>query len=303
MFSIAPIGASEEFTKCWISAVKHLDNQTDNKIIWLREHLSPPLIEHLSFRLGNQIFFVQLYDIDGVLKTPNNNIKGLISFAREANAIPCLLPMKKVHRVTKTTGKIIRQGKNFSIEEAAPDDPIYTQGFRIGAENLTTHGWQPQGQSWCLLEPITNLSISPDKLVTTEKIEMSDWEVQDCAVTQVKNTLEKDGKKIMSWQSDPNLNPSIWFYDDTGTQYVVVCSGRHPQAEASLPENIESIKEECQTYGTRYDKKTISKGHFVSVIIADAHDPFDPLAKTNGNFLPLIRGILLNLEISEMESL
>ena len=225
------------------------------------------------------------------------------SFAREANAIPCLLPMKKVHRVTKTTGKIIRQGKNISLEEATPDDPIYTQGFRIGAENLTTHGWQPQGQSWCLLEPITNLSISPDKLVTTEKIEMSDWEVQDCAVTQVKNTLEKDGKKIMSWQSDPNLNPSIWFYDDTGTQYVVVCSGRHPQAEASLPENIESIKEECQTYGTRYDKKTISKGHFVSVIIADAHDPFDPLAKTNGNFLPLIRGILLNLEISEMESL
>lgn len=36
---------------------------------------------------------------------------------------------------TKTTGRIIRQGKNFSIEEASADDPIYTQGFIVGARN------------------------------------------------------------------------------------------------------------------------------------------------------------------------
>jgi hypothetical protein len=42
------------------------------------------------------------------------------------------------NNITKTTGKIIRQGKNFSIEEASADDPIYTQGFVVGARNLKT---------------------------------------------------------------------------------------------------------------------------------------------------------------------
>ena len=35
-----------------------------------------------------------------------------------------------------TTAKVIRHGKNFSIEEASVDDPIYTQGFIVGARNL-----------------------------------------------------------------------------------------------------------------------------------------------------------------------
>ena len=42
------------------------------------------------------------------------------------------------NNITKTTGKIIRQGKNFSIEEASAEDPIYTHGFAIGGANLKT---------------------------------------------------------------------------------------------------------------------------------------------------------------------
>jgi hypothetical protein len=264
MYPIEIRGATEEFTECWISAGKHLENQS-SKLRWLRTHLSPLFIEHLSFFLGNQMFFIQLFDIDGLLETPNNNIPGLISLAREANAIPCLLPMKKV-----------------------------------------SNEWQPQGKNWCLVEPITKLSISPEKLVTTEKIEMSDWEVQDLAVTGVKKQLEKDGKKIMSWNSYPDVNPSIWFYDETGIQYVIVCSGRHPQKEVSMPEDIESMKEEFQVYGVDHSTfKTVSVGYFVSVIVADAVGAmFDGMETsavsatyddTNGNFLPLIRGLGLSL--------
>ena len=42
--------------------------------------------------------------------------------------------MKKVK--TKTTGKVILKGKNFSLEEASADDPIYTHGFGIGGAVL-----------------------------------------------------------------------------------------------------------------------------------------------------------------------
>ena len=115
-------------------------------------------------------------------------------------------------------------------------------------------------------------------------------------MTEVKKKLERDGKEIGSWNSYPDVNPSIWFSDETGTQYVVVCSARHPQKEVSMPENIESMKEELQVYGVDHSTfKTVSVGYFVSAIVADAGDPFDPLAKTNSNFLPLIRGVLLHL--------
>ena len=42
------------------------------------------------------------------------------------------------NNITKTTGKIIIQGKNISLEEASAEDSIYTQGFVVGARNLKT---------------------------------------------------------------------------------------------------------------------------------------------------------------------
>ena len=42
------------------------------------------------------------------------------------------------NNITKTTGKIIRQGKNCSLQEASADDPIYTQGLVVGSRNLKT---------------------------------------------------------------------------------------------------------------------------------------------------------------------
>lgn len=38
--------------------------------------------------------------------------------------------------VTKTTGKITPKGKPSLRREASADDPIYTQGFVVGARNL-----------------------------------------------------------------------------------------------------------------------------------------------------------------------
>jgi hypothetical protein len=147
--------------------------------------------------------------------------------------------------------------------------------------------WQPQGQNWCLFEPYTNKSISPEKLVSNEEVEMSDWEIQDMAVTEVKNKLERDGKKIMSWNSHPDVDPSVWFYDETETNYVVVRSGRSPQLEVEMPSNIEKIKNNSEPYGLTHSTfKTPSKGYFVSAIIADAND----------SSKSLVRGVRLHLK-------
>jgi len=244
---------TDEFYECWRIAAQFIESQSE-ELRWLRGHLSPPFIEHLSFCLGNQIFFLQIFDVDEVLQTPNSNLNGLISFAKECNAISCLLPMKKIEK-----------------------------------------NWQPQGKEWCLINAETMEDINPKNLITEQEIEMSDWEIQDMAVTLVKDKLENEGKSIMSWQSNPGVYPSIWFEDEIGPQYVIVSAVRYPVKEGKLPKNIEEIKRE--------HKKLSSMGHFTSVMLVNTNDPFDFLAKKNGNFLPLIRGVGMVPKIGELQPL
>ena len=72
---------SEEFARCWQAAGIHIQNQAQGGLhSWLRAHLNPPFLEHLSFRLGNQLFFIQLQDVDDVLEIPGH-LGGLLSVA------------------------------------------------------------------------------------------------------------------------------------------------------------------------------------------------------------------------------
>ncbi len=61
----------------------------------LRAHLNPPFLEHLSFRLGNQLFFIQLEDVDGLLET-SGNPDGLFATADGCAGHACVMPMHRV---------------------------------------------------------------------------------------------------------------------------------------------------------------------------------------------------------------
>lgn len=64
----------EAFFPCWKAVRIHLSKQVDSGIqTWLRGHPNPPFLEHLSFRLGNQLFFVRVEDIDQKVKGPGNS--------------------------------------------------------------------------------------------------------------------------------------------------------------------------------------------------------------------------------------
>jgi hypothetical protein len=59
-------GPQDAFARCWSAAGRHLSTFGDGIVnSWLRSHLNPPFLEHLSFRLGNQLFFVRVEDEDG----------------------------------------------------------------------------------------------------------------------------------------------------------------------------------------------------------------------------------------------
>lgn len=95
MYDIPTDEATQEFAECWQAAGKHLETQVQGGIqSWLRAHLDPPFLEHLSFRLGNQLFFIRIVDSADRLEVPGS-LQGLLSIADGCKGHACLLPMKK----------------------------------------------------------------------------------------------------------------------------------------------------------------------------------------------------------------
>ena len=96
MHDIHMAEVNEEFARCWNAAGLHIQNQAQGPLqSWLRAHLNPPFLEHLSFRLGNQLFYIQLEDVDGRLKTPGNR-DGLLAIADGSAGHACVMPMRKI---------------------------------------------------------------------------------------------------------------------------------------------------------------------------------------------------------------
>ena len=215
MYDIPMNEVSPAFAECWQAAGRHLQQQGQGSINWLRAHLQPPMLEHLSFRLGNQLFFVRLEEVDGNLDVPASRA-GLLSIAEGCAGQACLMPMRK--------------GSN---------------------------GWLPALPRWGLQDAITEELVDPPSLITDKKIEMTDWELQDFAVQIVRQQLEKSGCELMSWQSNPAVDPSIWFVGNDGPEWVIVRFVRYPENQASAPKNWRSVAENCS--------KLSKRGNFASV--------------------------------------
>jgi len=209
---------SEDFAKCWQAAGIHLDKKFDGGIhSWMKSNLAPPFLEHLSFRLGNQLFFIRIEDVDEQLKTPGS-IEGLKKIAKVCKGHACVMPMQRI--------------KN---------------------------NWRITEMGWGLLDAKSRKLINPTELITEEKIAMTDWELQDFSVQVVREHIKKEGHELMSWQSSPEVDPSIWFVGDDGPEWVVVRPYRNLEEEPQLPENLESIIANCA--------RISSKGNFAPVFV------------------------------------
>jgi hypothetical protein len=218
---------SEEFARCWQAACRHIETQAQGPLqSWLKVSLNPPFLEHLSFRLGNQLFFIRIEDADGVLETPGSRM-GLFAVAEGCKGHPCIMPMQ----------------------------------YRAGI-------WAAQVPGWGLLDAKSGKMIDPSALISDERIEMTDWELNDFAVQIVRGHLQKTGRKLMSWTSAPEVEPSIWFVGDGGPKWVVVRAVRYPTLKADPPANWKQIAARCAKLGR--------VGHFASVSVANADDAFDP---------------------------
>lgn len=93
MTDIPMDGPSEEFTRCWVSAMRHLENISQGGMYWIKANLEPPFLEHMSFPLGNQLFFVRVEDVEGRLAVPAGR-NGLLAVSEDLKGHPCLMPMQ-----------------------------------------------------------------------------------------------------------------------------------------------------------------------------------------------------------------
>jgi hypothetical protein len=239
MHDIEMHGISDEFAHCWQAAGRHIRSRVHGPLhSWLKVNLHPPFLEHLSFRLGNQLFFIRIEDVDDRLQVPGSR-DGLFSIAEGRKGHPCIMPMR----------------------------------YRAGA-------WEPDKAGWGLVDVRSGRTVDPVAHVSDEKIEITDWELQDFAVQIVRDHLEKAGQKLMSWQGNPAVDPSMWFLGIRGPEWVVVRAVRYPKVKAEPPANWRQISERCARFG--------KAGHFASVSLANAGDGFDPSGTASSE--PLWRG-------------
>jgi hypothetical protein len=94
MFAIDMQQASDAFAACWGAAGRHLQTRSQDHFAWLKAQLTAPFLEHLSFRLGNQLFFVRIVCVDDWLEVPGN-MAGLLAVADGCRGHPCLMPMRR----------------------------------------------------------------------------------------------------------------------------------------------------------------------------------------------------------------
>ncbi len=218
MHDIPMSEVTSEFARCWRAAGTHIERSAGGRLdAWLRSHLNPPFLEHLSFRLGNQLFFLRVEDEDGRVEGPGTR-QGLLSVANGCNGHACLMPMRK------------RAGE-----------------------------WEAAMPGWGLQDAKTPKFVNPPAEISDQKIEMTDWELQDFAVQIARQQIEKKGYKLMSWQSNPCVDPAIWFVGNDGPEWVIVKTARYPQKDAELPANWRTVADSSSRISKR--------GNFASVSV------------------------------------
>jgi len=96
----------------------------------------------------------------------------------------------------------------------------------------------------------------------------------------------------MSWQSNPQVDPSVWFIGSSGgPEWVVVRAATYPARSVPRPDNWDDIAEACSQMS--------DTGHFASVGIVSAAQPHEV---PDEEPVPLWRGHAMQVRFKGLES-
>lgn len=138
MHAIPTEDPTEAFLDCWGWAGQHLQQHAKavgTPLAWVHWRLEPPILEHLAFRVGNQLYFVRVEDADGRVASPGNSA-GIAQIARECRGVPCLLRMQARSGEWRPSGAgwgllDLRDGKAVDPVSLATSDPIIMTDWEV----------------------------------------------------------------------------------------------------------------------------------------------------------------------------
>jgi hypothetical protein len=129
MHEITMAEPSRDFLAMWNAAGNHIQSFfQDGLQSWLKVDPSPPFLEHLSFRLGNQVFFLRLEDVEERVAMPGSR-EGLLQVADGWNSYPCVMPLRRTLGGWEPDrpgwGLVdLRDGRNINPSMLVTDEPV-----------------------------------------------------------------------------------------------------------------------------------------------------------------------------------
>ena len=153
--------------------------------------------------------------------------------------------------------------------------------------------WKPVEMNWGLVDMHSRNPLNPFDLVTDEPILMTPWEIHDVGVQSVREYLADNGWTIASWQTDLDVDPSI-FADKDGEfcGFVVRTSNKGPD-KGKRPANAKQIADKMRSHGWG--------AKFAGMKVAAADDLFDPRLEHLTRLIKRRSGLLLSsVEIEEL---
>jgi hypothetical protein len=132
MYEIRQELASPAFVAACEAAGRHLQRMGGDGVFWLGTDLLPPVAEHLSFRLGNQLVFV-FVEAPGV--PGPSSLELFLDVAREATAIPAIMP------VQRAGGEFRPAIGGWGLQDARTGQPV-DPGALVSDERIEMSDWE-----------------------------------------------------------------------------------------------------------------------------------------------------------------
>jgi hypothetical protein len=179
---------------------QNIVNSSYDGFKWIKTELTYPSFDNLTFAYKNFVFSVviELIDDKGSSFTKQQKDR-LLMACEENNLIPCTFRLNFKEKADNFMSKL------------------------MGNKDQLDYELTPLKQDWNLYDARTSQTIVPLNLASNEKTLMSKWELSNFAIQVVRNDLEKEGNKILSFCDLPEVNPQIWFENKKGeTGWIIV---------------------------------------------------------------------------------
>jgi len=238
------------------SAISHLQHKGEGQqqlFTMMSWSYWTPYIEHISFQLGNNVFFVHLETAEAPFTSLSKIDRWrILEVSKAHNAIPCILPMTQ-----DETGK-----------------------------------YHPRFPGWGLFDARSGSIIEPETMAEIDLIELTAGELHIRCVRYAIESLEKSGKKILKYSTDPAIRPSIWFQDGDGIFWVDILGKPYPGFYYPASGLLDAINADIllNEKNTEY----IKGGFFALISIANEYqkEDTDPLPiYRSSRFTPFLKTI------------